>query len=247
MASLAADHRISSPVLRASWLNVAFLHWRAVPETVQALLPKGLTVDVHEGSAWLSLVPHVMADMRPLGLPLLPDLTAVPGGFLPDLSSTPETNLRTYVRGPDGRDGLWFFSLDVPSAGLAAALRAFVGAPYFAGRLSIERTDHTVQYAGSRVGGNERYEVKVRPGGLLDEVSPLAVWLTGRWRAYSRHVGRLLVTPVAHEPWPLRSATVDGFTENLAASAHLPAMEAPLVHFSEGVTTVRVGVPRVLP
>lgn len=35
----------------------------------------------------------------------------------------PETNLRTYVLGPDGRPGIWFWSLDATSPSAVAAAR----------------------------------------------------------------------------------------------------------------------------
>ena len=53
--------------------------------------------------------------------PLLPGLKNPPRPV--DATSTPETNLRTYVQGPDGRDGVWCLSLDIGSATLAAVLR----------------------------------------------------------------------------------------------------------------------------
>ena len=153
MVSLTAEQHISVPLLRASWDNLTFVHWRVAPERVQALLPSGLEVDVHDGSAWVSLTPFVMGNMRPLGVPDLPGGLRVPGSRrlprLADVSSTPETNLRTYVRGPDGRDGLWFLTIDTGSAALAAAIRAAVGAPYHRARMSVEHDERTVTYAGS--------------------------------------------------------------------------------------------------
>ena len=146
MVSRTAEQPISIPVLRASWETLTFVHWPVEPGRIQALLPEGLTVDVYDGAAWLGLTPFVMANMRPLGVPDLPgDWRLVPGlrrsPRVADLSSSPETNLRTYVRGPDGRDGLWFFSLDIGSAALADAIRTIVGAPYHNGHLSVEDHD----------------------------------------------------------------------------------------------------------
>ncbi|MBM9460132.1 DUF2071 domain-containing protein [Nocardioides sp. zg-536] len=108
----------------SSWDALTFVHWRVAPERAQALLPPGLEVDVYDGSAWVGLTPFVMGNMRPLGVPDLPGSLRVPGSQrLPrvaDVSSTPETNLRTYVRGPDGRDGLWFLTIDAGSTALSA-------------------------------------------------------------------------------------------------------------------------------
>jgi uncharacterized protein YqjF (DUF2071 family) len=127
MVSVTAEQHVSVPMLRASWLNIAFVHWRVPADRIQALLPPGLTVDEYDGAAWVGLTPFMMANMRPLGVPDLPGALSLPGltktSHLGGVSSTPETNLRTYVRGPDGRDGLWFLTIDVGSAALAAALR----------------------------------------------------------------------------------------------------------------------------
>ncbi len=101
-------------------------------------------------------------------------------------------------------------------------------------------------YAGVRRGGSPSYRVVVRPGAAV-EASEHAVWLTGRWRAYTRHVGRLFETPITHEPWPLRAATVVELQQTLTSAAGLPeAVGEPLVHYSDGVRDVRVGVSRIV-
>jgi uncharacterized protein len=246
MVSRTAEQQISRPMLRTSWENLTFVHWPVEPGRIQALLPEGLTVDVYDGAAWLGLTPFVMANMRPLGVPDLPgDWRLIPGlrgsPRVADLSSSPETNLRTYVRGPDGRDGLWFLSLDIGSAALALAIRAIVGAPYHKGRLTVEDHDDGLLYTGARAGSHESYRLHVRPG---EPITPnaLEVWLTSRWRAYTTHVGLLLVTPVEHEPWPIRKASLPVIEEDLTHGAGLGDLGDPaLVHFSDGVHRVRLG------
>ncbi len=42
------------------------MHWAMEPSAVQQLLPPGLTVDEFDGTAWVSLTPFVMADIRSL-------------------------------------------------------------------------------------------------------------------------------------------------------------------------------------
>ncbi|OWY59858.1 hypothetical protein B7486_72320, partial [cyanobacterium TDX16] len=67
------------------WDRLAFVHWRYEPEDVQRLLPQGLEVDQHDGSAWVSLVPFFLR----VGLPGTPSV--------PWFSQFAETNVRTYV------------------------------------------------------------------------------------------------------------------------------------------------------
>ncbi|MEV5436495.1 DUF2071 domain-containing protein [Streptomyces sp. NPDC052682] len=232
MVAYGAEHRVRLPALRAGWLRQTFVHWAYRPEEVQALLPGDLVVDTYQGAAWVGLTPFVMADVRPGAVP-----AAVPG-----LPSFPETNLRTYVRHRDGRDGLWFLSLEV-GCPLMLAARA-IGAPYHQGTLRISAPGDTVSYSGSRRGGAASYRLVARPGDPL-VACERDVWLTSRWRAYTRRLGLLWETPVEHEPWPLRQATLEVLQETLTGAAGLPAPASePLAHFSDGVRHVRLGASR---
>jgi len=224
-----AEQRVGVPVLRAGWVRQTFVHWRYPPDVVQALLPEGLVVDEYEDAAWVGLTPFVMTGVRPALVPAV-----VPG--LPPFA---ETNLRTYVRDRDGRDGLWFLTIEVACPLMLAAQA--VGVPYHPGILRASTAGDAVRYEGSRLGGGPSYRLLVRPGASL---RPAArdIWLTSRWRAYTRRLGLLWETPVEHEPWPLADATIDALEETLTTEVglHAPAGE-PLVHYSDGVRRVRVG------
>src|SRR5205807_9075030 len=90
---------------------MTFLHWAYDPEAVRPLLPEGVEIDTFDGRAWVSLVAFLVTGFRVPGLP------AVPG-----LSRFSQANVRTYARGPEGRDGIVF--LDLEGANLAAVLAA---------------------------------------------------------------------------------------------------------------------------
>jgi uncharacterized protein YqjF (DUF2071 family) len=223
------EQRVRLPALRAGWLTQTFVHWAYAPELIQRLLPDDLTVDTYDGHAWVGLTPFVMADVRPPGSPVA-------------LAAFPETNLRTYVRGPGGREGLWFLSIEVASPVMLAA-RA-IGAPYHLGRLHLARSGESVTYTGSRSSGEPAYRLTVRPGPPIRPTYQ-DVWLASRWRAFTHSAGTLWETPVQHEPWPLRRARLDDLAENVTRAAGLPApAQEPLVHFSDGVHMVRLGLSR---
>ncbi|AYN38875.1 DUF2071 domain-containing protein [Streptomyces dangxiongensis] len=236
MVAHGAEQRVRLPALRAGWLTQTFVHWPFRPEAVQALLPEELVVDTYDGAAWVGLTPFVMADVRLPGVP----------AALPGLPTFAETNLRTYVRYRDGRDGLWFLSIEVAFLPMLAA-RA-IGAPYNPGTLSVSTDGDTVSYSGTRGNGDASYRLIVRRG---DPIEPTErdVWLTSRWRAYTRRLGTLWETPVEHEPWPLAHATLDLLEETLTTAAGLEEapLGEPVVHFSKGVRQVRLGLstPRI--
>lgn len=231
MTPRTAPQAVAVPLLTMRWKQQAMLHWPYPAATVQALLPRGLLVDRFEGRAWVSLTPFVMSSVRGLGLVPLP-----PPAF-------PETNLRTYVRLPDGRRGLWFFSLDVTAPHMLAA-RA-IGVPYHLADLSVRTQGAETVYAGRRRGADDvGYRLRIRQGHVVAEPAPLDDWLTARWAAFSRRARHLWLTSVQHEPWTLRHGTVIEAQQTLTRSAGLPDPEGlPVVHTSPGVGPVRLGPP----
>jgi uncharacterized protein YqjF (DUF2071 family) len=224
-------------VVRQRWLRMTFLHWAYDPAVVQRLLPDGLEVDAYDGAAWVSLTPFMMRDFRP---PLLP---AVPG-----VSHFPETNLRTYVRGPGGGDGLWFLSLEADSLTTVVGARAGYWVRYHWASMAVEGHSPVRYTSRRRPPGDPSvgHRITVSPGDPFgpEELDGLDHFLTGRWGGYTQLAGRLCWAPVEHEPWPLWRARVDELDQALTGAAGLPAPEEePLVHFSPGVRGVRLGAP----
>lgn len=228
MAGALPEQHVHWPAVAQSWRHVSFLHWAFPPDVVAARLPSGLEPDLWEDQAWVGLTPFLVERFR------LPPLPA-----LPSLSRFPETNLRTYVRGPGGVDGLWFFSLDADSAVTVVTAWAGTGVPYRWSAMTVE-TGATVTYTArrrwpSRPAG---HRIVVRPGPPLSaaEVSERDHFMTGRWRAYTSLGASLAIVPVEHQPWRLQQAEVVALEEDLFAAAGLPPpSDPPLVHYSSGV------------
>jgi uncharacterized protein YqjF (DUF2071 family) len=220
------------------WRRMTFLHWRYRADEIQRLLPDRLRVETFDGSAWVGLLPFAMY-VRPPGLPALPWL-----------SRFPETNVRTYVRGPDGKSGIFFFSLEATRLPAILTARAGLGLPYRWSAASVRAYDRCLVYRGRRrwpgppgVG----YHVRVRVGPLIPEEERTALdhFLTARYRLYSTVAGRLVSVEVEHPPWPLFRGTVLDLSQDLLPSLGVPVTGSePLVHASPGVR-VRIGVPRL--
>jgi uncharacterized protein YqjF (DUF2071 family)/hemerythrin-like domain-containing protein len=210
-----------------NWCQISFLHWCCDPDVLQSRLPPGLTIDTFDHLAWVGLTPFRLTGLR---LPFMPPL--------PWLSAFPETNLRTYVMGPAG-SGIWFFSLDAARLPAVLGARLAYGLPYYWATMQVRRTGQRVEYTSARSGAKTAIVVEV--GEALPDPDPLALFLTERYRLYTRWLGQLAVASVEHAPWPLHRATVPRLTETLRRAAGLPSHDAPaLVHYSPGVH-VRVG------
>jgi uncharacterized protein YqjF (DUF2071 family) len=225
-----------------SWRSVAFLHWGYEPWLVRPLVPPEVELDTWDGLAWVTLVPFFMEGVRPPGLPPLPWL-----------STSPETNVRTYIREPGGKPGIWFFSLDIARLPMALTGRAAYRLPYIWATMSTDLSPddsagRRVRYRGRRRWpSSARYHVAIELGSAYrdTELSERDHFLTARYLLYARR-GPLAVTAfVEHPRWPLVQGTVLRLEENLLAHAGLPAPDGPpLVHFSPGVD-VRIGRPHL--
>lgn len=234
MAGNHPEEKVAVAMAFQTWRHVAFLHWAYEPEVVQRLLPPGLSVDVIDGRAWVGLTPFSVEGFRVPGLPALPLV-----------SRFPETNLRTYVRAPNGADGLWFLSIDVASLLMVVGARLPLGVPYLPADMRVE-AGQTIVYESRRLIGDADHRIEVRPGEPADHLAERDALLIGRWRAYTRRAGRLLEVPVEHEPWPVHAATLVALDESVTRAAGLPPPEgAPLVHYAPGVSA-RLGLPRLV-
>ncbi|MBX3441553.1 MAG: DUF2071 domain-containing protein [Planctomyces sp.] len=112
-----ADRR--RPLMRHTWRNLLFLHWRFPPELISPRLPGGLTLETFDGSAWVGIVPFFMRNIRLRGTPALPFVS----NFL-------ELNLRTYAVADNGVSGVWFLSLDANQPLAVWGARTFYHLPY---------------------------------------------------------------------------------------------------------------------
>ena len=234
--SASAPERIDRAVMVQRWDRLTFLHRPCDPEVVRRALPPGLEIDTFDGVAWIGLIAFRLT-MRAPALPALPWI-----------SRFAEVNVRTYVRGPDGRRGIWFLSLDADRLAPVMVARRWYRIPYVWGTTHLIETPRAVRYESRRRWpGSAGAELKLtvvptEPIAPYD-VTELERFLTCRWRLYSpapmdlpvTRIG-FVATQVEHPPWPLHRANVLELREGLLAAAGLPGFGREYVaHFSPGV------------
>jgi uncharacterized protein YqjF (DUF2071 family) len=225
---------VKHPVQFQGWQNLTFLHWAYEPDTLRRLLPPNLQLDTFEGRGWVSLTPFVLTGLRP---PLLPPV--------PWLSRFPEMNVRTYVRGPDGKPGIWFFSLEADRLAAVVGGRLGYRLPYRWAQMRVRKLGEVVEYSSRRHLTAGRAEIAVRVGTPIN-ASARERFLTARFRLYTTFAGRLAFADVEHPPWPLKSVTLLHLEQDAIEHSGPPRPAGePLAHFSPGVH-VRVGRPRLI-
>lgn len=232
-------------VMSQWWRDISFLHWPVDPELVAPLLPRGVRPDLHDGSAWVGLIPFRMVDAG-LGH----------GRPVPWLGTFHETNVRVYSTDDEGRHGVVFRSLEAARLPVVLAARLSFGVPYRWARMSVDPPDLGPHPAGRSVS----YRTRRRPGGQggridlevdtrIEEPSPLELFLTARFGLHTSVLGRTLWVPNTHAPWPLHRARVVRLDDSLVTAAGLPAglTAGPpaSVLYSPGVRTV-FGLPQRL-
>ena len=233
--------------LEMTWRDGLFAHWPVDPETVASALPDDLSVATHDGDAYLGVVPFVMDDIRPRGLPV---------GL-----SFPELNLRTYVEGPNG-PGVYFHSLDADDRLGVAVARGLFRLPYYRAETDVRRSgadasgadggDRSVRFGSRRTHRevpNARFDATYAPAGeaFTPEPGSLPAFLLENYRFYTAgETGRLYVGEIAHEPWTLRPATAEIRANTLfAANGFRPPDGDPILHYSEPLAVTADRLRRV--
>lgn len=217
------------------WRFLTFLHWRYEANAIRSLLPKQITLDTFDGAAWIGLTPFLLTGLR---APFFP--------ALPWLSRFPETNVRTYVRGPDGEPGVWFFTLEAARLTAVAGARSLYRLPYRWAGMNVAQTAEQVNYRSERKWpfGKARADIDVRPGNPM-RAGELDNFLTARYRLYTLFGKRLAFAQIEHEPWPLHTAQVVRLEQDLVEKSGVPRAGGDVtVHYSPDLM-VRIGRPQM--
>ncbi|MDA7518095.1 DUF2071 domain-containing protein [bacterium] len=188
------------PAMYQSWNDLLFLHWEIEIDVLKARIPKRLNVDLHEGKAYVGIVPFFMNKVRPKFLPCLPGLS----NFL-------ELNVRTYVYDQDGRPGVWFFSLDCNQSLAVKIAKSRFHLPYYNAQMSATETEGGLDYLCRREGHLQkgRYLWDTPQTGEVAKPGSLEFFLLERYLLFSRkRDGELFCGRVHHEPYRFTEAKV---------------------------------------
>jgi len=219
-------------LMRMTWHELCFLHWRVPADELRPFLPAGLELDTYDGDAWIGVVPFHMTRLAPRGVPQIPPLT--------DFA---ELNVRTYVSA-EGKPGVWFFSLDATQPLAVRVARGCFHLPYLDARIDVGHEDGAVAYRSVRThlgAGPAELAVRYRPTGAVVPGAPgtLEHFLTERYCLYASSArGRLLRQEVDHRTWPLQPAAAEIETCTMTRPLGIELAGPPLAHYAERLDVV---------
>jgi uncharacterized protein len=203
--------------LGQTWEDTLWAHWRVPVEELRPRVPGELEIEEHDGSAWIGIVFFRVRALRARGV--LP---------LPALSSFLQLNVRTYVRGPDGLPGVWFFSIDASSRLAALGVRSVYRLPAFHARMVLDRSGDWRDTECARIGERGKvFSGRYRPAGGIFRAEPdsLEWFLVERYRLYTGSER----TEIHHDRWPLQPAAAE---IDLASILPFECAGEPLCHFA---------------
>ena len=180
-------------------------------------VPDELEIEEHDGSAWLGIQFFRVRALRARG--------ALP---VPGISSFLQLNVRTYVRGPDGLPGVWFFSIDASSRLAALGVRRIYRVPAFYARMTLEPVDDWQETECVRVGEPGRvFAARYRASSetFHTDAGSLESFLTERYRLFSADAS----AEMHHDRWVLSPAEAEIELASLLPFA-LPG--SPRCHFA---------------
>ena len=214
-------------VMRQSWHDLLFAHWPITRDLLAARVPAGFEIDSFDGQAWIGVVPFVMTNVAPRGIPA----TAW-------LSRFPELNVRTYVR-VGGKPGVFFFSLDAANALAVTVARRTLCLPYHRASMDVERDGSDVRYRSrrDRAAPPAEFIAAYRPTGhaFHPQAGTLEHFLTERYCLYARNrSGRPYRLEIHHPPWSLQAAEAEITSNTMVTAAGLALLSiTPLLHFAK--------------
>lgn len=220
-------------LMRMKWHDLLFLHWPVPVESLKALIPEKLQVDIFEGQAWIGIVPFRMSGVAPRFCPNVPFMSAFP-----------ELNVRTYVT-LDGKPGVWFFSLDATNPIAVRGARRWFHLKYMDAKIRLTTKDNWFQYKSVRTHKHEPEAVlnlEYRPIGEPFSAKPgeLAHWLTARYCLYAANPGGdIFRGEIDHSPWQLQDAQAIIHHNSMlnGLNMELPA-SPPVLHFARQTSVI---------
>jgi uncharacterized protein YqjF (DUF2071 family) len=222
-------------IMTQTWHDLLFAHWPVDPAALAPKIPAPLQLDVFNGAAYIAVVPFMMRNVSPRGVPALPWVSAFP-----------EINVRTYVR-LGNKPGVFFFSLDATNPLAVRTARTLFHLPYFRAEIDANPERYHSRRTDPRSpNGAAEFLGAYRPIGPVFEAGEgtLEYFLTERYCLYAiDRRGRAYICEIHHPPWPLQVAAAEIDINSMLEGDGLrlgigSPLSPPLLHFAKRQDTI---------
>jgi hypothetical protein len=195
---------MARPFLTARWSHLVNLTYAVDPALLEPHTPRGVTLDVQDGRAFVSLVAFDFLETRVWGIPW------------PGFTNFPELNLRFYVKDGDER-GVVFIREYVPQRLVASMANALYNEPYVAAPMGslVRDDDELVTFELWLDVGGRRHHVRAtgrHPAFTPPPDSRAHYFKEHEWGWGTDRRGRTLKYRVEHpvwQTWPMQSHALD--------------------------------------
>jgi uncharacterized protein YqjF (DUF2071 family) len=201
------------------WHKVLFAHWKVAAPSLIPLIPAGLTLDLFNGEAWVSLVAFTIKRLRPRFLPPFPPL-----------SNFHEINMRTYVI-RNGKPGIYFLSIEAQKFGSALMVKLVTGLPYVHSK--INRAEG--YYTSKNKKLNFHLHAEYKPEHSTSDKSVLDRWLTDRFCLFHELSNNIYSHDIHHQDWPLEMVDIRTLDLQYQFKEIVINRRADLYHYADGV------------
>ncbi|MCA1625732.1 MAG: DUF2071 domain-containing protein [Acidobacteria bacterium] len=181
--------------LTAKWQDLIMANYEVEPSLLTDFVPKGTSLDFHEGKCYASLVAFKFFDTRVLGFPI------------PFHINFEEVNLRFYVKretNNETRRGVVFVKEIVPREAISFVARVFYGEPYETWEMSHLKAENEIAYFWSKADCKNHIAVEIgRNWGVPEENSHGEFIIEHYWGYTKRELNRTDEYKVEHPKWEL--------------------------------------------
>jgi len=213
------DYPKNSWMYYQEWNRVLFLHYEIPVEKLRDLVPKDLTIDTFNGSAYISIVPFIMENIRPKFFPSL--------NFV---SNFGEINVRTYVV-KDGKSGVYFLNIEAEKYLSALLSKKLSGLPYEKSNITIAGTKYLSKNLKKGFFLETEYIIQDK---ILNKTA-LDLWLTERYCLYIENNTTLYRYEIHHKEWDLKKVEIKQLNLNYEIGRLKITENANFAHYSDGV------------
>ncbi|WP_257131809.1 YqjF family protein [Bacillus sp. AFS017336] len=227
-------------IMSQSWENVLFMHWPISAKLLQTHIPKELTIDTYDGTAWLGIVLFSTNGVYLRGMPSI--------SLLP---ICPEINVRTYVK-YNGKPGVYFLSLDVSNWVLYTIAKHWFHLSYFPANISSQKIKNIFHFESKRIKSKKEIiqfdcKFETNSNDYLAKEDTLEHWLTEKYCFFSNdQKGNIYRCDIDHTQWTLQNVdlTISINTMCTPLNFRLPNT-SPITHFSPGVETILWNIKKI--